>query len=380
MIYYIGYYGGVGTRVKRIYELAGTHKMNYIIHSLLHLGKKVNVISMSVCAENKFKIYKGEYSSLADNCSLYYFPTFGGNNLIFSKLRILWMRVQLVFFLLFHVNSDDIILAYHSLGYKKIIAWVRKIKKFKLILEVEEIYSDSSLLKEYQKKEEQYLLKEADSYIFASSYLEKSVNPKKNKPSVVVNGNYEVEEKITERFNDNKIHVVYSGTFNAKKGGAYGAIHSAEFLDERYCLHILGFGTNTECSEIKKAIEETQKKSKAEIRYVGCLPQSDYIEYIQRCHIGLSTQNVSDSALGDSCFPSKILTYLANGLSVVSGSIPVIRESVVGEYLFYYSEQDPSSIAQTIMQVDVNRDSRSVLRKLDMDFKNKLGTLLSSFE
>ena len=38
----------------------------------------------------------------------------------------------------------------------------------------------------------------------------------------------------------------------------------------------------------------------------------------------------------DYSFPSKIITYMANGLRVVSANIRSVKSSLVGEYLTYY--------------------------------------------
>lgn len=43
---------------------------------------------------------------------------------------------------MFHVSKNENVVVYHSLAYMNIVNIIHKIKKFNLILEVEEIYSD----------------------------------------------------------------------------------------------------------------------------------------------------------------------------------------------------------------------------------------------
>ena len=59
---------------------------------------------------------------------------------------------------------------------------------------------------------------------------------------MVIYGTYNVEKQIANKFDDGKIHCVYAGTFDPRKGGM-SAVNAAKFLDEKYHIHILGFGT-----------------------------------------------------------------------------------------------------------------------------------------
>ena len=107
------------------------------------------------------------------------------------------------------------------------------------------------------------------------------------------------------------------------------------------------------------------------------LSGEDYIRFIQSCDIGLSTQN-PDAAFNATSFPSKVLSYLANGLRVVSIRIPAIEQSAVGSKLFYYEKQTPEEIAKAILAVNMNEqyDSRQLIADLAVDFEEKLSYLL----
>jgi hypothetical protein len=126
-----------------------------------------------------------------------------------------------------------------------------------------------------------------------------------------------------------------------------------------------------------KKIDEISKTTKATITYDGLLRGEDYIQFLQKCHIGLSTQN-PDAEFNDTSFPSKILSYMANGLRVVSVRIKAIEISAIGNEVYYYDEQNPKDIAQAIMSIDFNEpyNSREIIKKLDAKFSKEIKDLL----
>ena len=111
--------------------------------------------------------------------------------------------------------------------------------------------------------------------------------------------------------------------------------------------------------------------------YDGLLSGEDYIRFIQSCDIGLSTQN-PDAAFNATSFPSKILSYMANGLRVVSIRIPAIEQSAVGDMLIYYDKQTPQEIARAIraVQMDALYHSRVRIQALDQAVCEQMGGLL----
>ena len=115
--------------------------------------------------------------------------------------------------------------------------------------------------------------------------------------------------------------------------------------------------------------------------YDGLKSGEDYIRFLQSCDIGLSTQN-PDAAFNATSFPSKVLSYLSNGLHVVSIRIPAIVTSAVGDLLSYYDEQTPEKIAAAIRSIRLSDpyDSRQRIRQLDIDFQNKLSVLLDRWD
>ena len=80
----------------------------------------------------------------------------------------------------------------------------------------------------------------------------------------------------------------------------------------------------------------------------------------------------------DSSFPSKILTYLANGLRVISVDLKAIRTSQVGKLLYYSKSDSPKDLADAVMGIDYSQqyDSRSFLAGLHKKFSEEFEQLI----
>lgn len=377
-VYYIGYYSDKVLNKNRKAAPSADTKMNYIIESLKNIGYEVEVISF--CEENsRNKIIKkyDEYDINEKGHKVHFFKTYT------SKYRIIrvigrwftWLS-QKKYIQRNCLNEECKIIIYHSLGLLKLLKFFNR-KNKKYILEMEEIYADVINNKKIRQKEIK-LAKMAGAYIFPTNLLDKKINTEK-KPSVIIHGTYKVEKMINKKiFNEEeKIHCVYAGTFDQRKGGGCTAVAAAEYLPSNYHIHILGFGSDKEVKKIKKIIKETEKRSRAEVTYDGLLQGEEYINFIQSCQIGLSTQN-PDAQFNETSFPSKILSYMANGLRVVSIRIQAVEKSDIGNFIYYYDEQTPQNIANAIKSVnfDDNYDSRKLIFKLNKQFLKDIKFIL----
>ena len=375
---YLGYYAKNAV-VERSNPLAAVTKMDYVAN-VLSRNEYTEIISASGVLGNKSDI--AHTQRINDNLSVHYFYSVGRKNPILGKIGTLLLHLQLLHYLLTQAKRDEPIIVYHSLGYMRIIRCARKIKKFKLILEVEEIYADVSENKKTRRKELQFF-RCADAYIFPTKLLSNEIN-KSNKPEVIIHGTYQVEpDRKCNIFKDDiqesvekVIHCVYAGTFDPTKGGAAAAA-AAEFLPENYHVHILGFGTDEQKKQLQELIAAVQKKTKCTLTYDGLNSGEEYIQFLQKCHIGLCTQ-IPDAKYTETSFPSKVLVYLANGLRVLSVRIPAVENSAVGGILYYYDNQSPQEIANAIMSIPIEEDynSRQLLNQLDEDCERNLKRLM----
>lgn len=373
-IKYIGFYDTIQNKEEnRLYALAATNKMDYICSVLNRLGYDVLIISPSRTKNQRF--YKGKNINISKGVKLKLFPTLPWGSKVQKLLSLIFEDILLFFYLVLNVKRDEAVIVYHSLEFRSVIRAAKKIKKFKIILEVEEIYQDVKKFNQYSKKEEYLTIDIGNKYIFPTKLLDDKVNSK-NRPYTIIYGTYQVEEDMICKFNDGKIHVVYAGTFDPRKGGALAAA-AAAYLPKNYHVHIIGFGSKDDTSMLVQKIDEISKITEATVTFDGLLTGKEYINFLQKCDIGLSTQ-IPEAAYNETSFPSKILSYMANGLRVVSIRIKAIEISEVGQAVYYYEKPNPEVIANTITSIDLSEsyDSREIIRRLNLNFTENIKKLL----
>jgi len=376
---YICYYDKIGAKKQRGFGLAATAKIDYIISVLNNNNIGVDIVSFSKCIEDDFVFSKGGVSRDGMN-TLRLFHSFGGNWLFISRiLDRLFVSIQFVVWFLISVRRNEEIIVYHSLGYSNIFLILKQIKSFSIIGEIEEIYQHVTKNSKKKGRSEYSFINVCDKYIFPTLFLNKEIK-NNDKPFLIIHGLYQVEEDRKVSFNDNKIHVVYSGTFDPRKGGAATAASTTAFLPENYHIHIVGFGNKKDTDSIKETIQNVVSQSKATITFDGLLEKENYIEILQKCDIGLNTHDPA-GAFNDTSFPSKILTYMANGLKVLSIRIAAIEQSQIGNHIYYYEKQTPEEIANAIKMISEDNnttDNRSVLNRLDEEFTQELKYFIRS--
>ena len=371
---YIAFYDIPLSKHKRVYSPAATSKMDYIVSSLNDIGKDVTIVSPSwfdVTSE-KIKFHFQKKLKLSKNKKLILAPSFGGNSKIASYSKIILSLVWLFFWLLFHVKKNEKIMVYHSIWITIPILLAKKIKGFRIILEVEEIYADILTLHPVFDKWEQKMISNADYFILSTDLLKD--NLKITKPCIILYGSYFVENSINTPPNGGKIYLVYAGIIDEAKRGAFNAVAAAKHLSGNYVLHIIGFG---ETEKLLPIIELHNTKSECKVYFHGRKNGEEYIKFCQGCHIGLSTQKMQGSYL-ESSFPSKILSYLGMGLKVVSCAVSCVEKSKISDLVTYYYKDESQEIAKAIMRCGENKnfDSRKFLLKLDEEFRNDIKFLL----
>lgn len=350
---------------------AASSKIDYIIKVLNINGYIVDIVSMSGITKEKFCFDIGGVIPWGEKNTLRHFLSLGKiHNILRVPAR--WLtNIHFFLWTLINIKHGEQVIVYHSLGYCGMFNLLKKIKCFRVIGEIEEVYQDVHPQSNFVRKSELNFINKCDKYIFPTQLLDEKFNTIE-KPSVIVHGVYSVTPKIAEKFKDGKIHVVYGGTFDPNKGGA-AAVDAAEYLPKNYHIHICGFGTQSDTEFVRNKIEMANKKGAAIVSFEGLLYGENYTRFIQQCHIGLSTQNPL-AAFNGTSFPSKILVYLSNGLYVVSIRIPAIVRSTVASAIKFYDEQSPQKIAEAIMQIrmDENFSPKVLLQENDRQFKDSI--------
>lgn len=367
-IKYFSYYGCRDAARRRDNSPAADSKTDYIIHVLNYCGYGVDNISLASSAIGN---YLPGYTELKGDNAIRYFSSLRRSNGPIRVLNRWYMTVQFFIWCLLNVKCREQIIVYHSLGYDALFLLLFKLKRVHIIGEIEEMYQDVCRQKKSQEKNECRFIEICSKYIFPTSLLDLKLNVL-HKPFVVVHGVYTTENVVEKKFDDGNVHIVYGGTLDPNKGGAAAAA-AAEFLPSNYHIHICGFGNS---SQIEHIVSEINGRAAATVTFEGEIKGDAYKHFIQKCDVGLSTQDPK-AAFNTTSFPSKILVYLSNGLKVVSIRIPAIEQSGVADCLFFYNEQTPQKIAEAIeIAVRVEQKEGNILKNLDETFKKELAELL----
>lgn len=351
-------------------------KGKYVASALASCSSEVEIVSLAYPTKDS---QDEVYYQVSENVICHLFKGKYSNNRIIRYLNHKLYDKKIRKYLKQNVKKDDIIVVYHSLANMKLVKYIKKNITDKIVYEVEEIYGDV-INDEKAKIKELKAFKNASSYIFSNDYLNSIINTKQL-PYVTCYGTYEIPTLYKEAFNDNLIHCLYAGTL-AQNKGALNAINVAKYLPNNYLIHILGFGSEKDIADIKNAVNEVNNSyGTTKVIYEGLKLNEEYLKFIQKCQIGLCTQNI-DAAFNTTSFPSKILSYMSNGLEVVGVNIATIKNSKVGQYIQFYNVPDEKEIANAILNINLNNKTNNVdvVKELDKEFKEDLKDMLVKYE
>lgn len=351
-------------------------KGKYVASALASCSSEVEIVSLAYPTKDS---QDEVYCQVSENVICHLFKGKYSNNRIIRYLNHKLYDKKIRKYLKQNVKKDDIIVVYHSLANMKLVKYIKKNITDKIVYEVEEIYGDV-INDEKTKTKELKAFKNASSYIFSNDYLNSIINTKQL-PYVTCYGTYEIPTLYKEAFNDNLIHCLYAGTL-AQNKGALNAINVAKYLPNNYLIHILGFGSEKDIADIKNAVNEVNNSyGTTKVIYEGLKLNEEYLKFIQKCQIGLCTQNI-DAAFNTTSFPSKILSYMSNGLEVVGVNIAAIKNSKVGQYIQFYNVPDEKEIANAILNINLNNKTNNVdvVKELDKEFKEDLKDMLVKYE
>lgn len=344
-IYYLAFYCDRESLNNREYPKSAQTKIDYIISALNRCGVKTTVLSASGAIENIHR--PAEKKILSSMASVEYCSSIGKTKGVLRAFDIVMVLIQLLLKLL-SLKMNDTLVIYHSPRFMSIVRVAKLLKKFSLIIEAEEIYGEIFDNASLSKRELKFFSL-ADAFIFSTNNLNSLVN-RFHRPSVVVHGAYTDNASITNAHrNNDAIHLVYSGTF-AQGKGASRAIDAMMHLPKHYILHIAGYGTDEEESQICKQIQALSPDVRERIVFEGMLLGKEFDDLLNRCEIGLCTQDANASYTLSS-FPSKVITYLNHALSVVAIRIPTLINSDVSDIVHFYDEDSPESVAKAVLSI-----------------------------
>lgn len=371
-ITYVGFYDvSDGSRVS---NLAATKKMDYIINTLEELDYEVNVVSISWPNKSFNRLFQAYETIHIHNQSKVIFPpSIKPINKIIDKLNIIISLTWTTYYLIKNTEKNETVIAYHVEWLALPILVSKFVKKYKLLLEVEEIYSLVWKKKRLFRVMENKLLKLADKYIFVSEKLRDLVD--KNAKSTILYGDYRIPLQNESIKKDDAITIVYAGSLDKVKGGAFKALEIIQKLPEKYKLYILGHGTDEEVTLINEIVESINKE-KIRCEYLGVKHGQEFNDFMQSCDIAINPQFTGKYM--ESAFPSKIISYLSLGLTVLSSPVESIVQSSVAPHLFFTESDSAEDFVRSLSDLHPQKDSRKIIGDMHLKFREELSRLIKS--
>lgn len=342
---------------------AGVSYVDYLIGVIKATGRKVKVVSI---ATGKNKTYFSSKTVVVDeNEEIIYLPTLRQGGSFSLRLAQAFSYLQVLYFMAFRINKKDKIILCHDRGISAFYSVVRKFIRRQYYYFIGEIFSAvydkgvSSIQSEIK------CVQGAKGYILINNVMPKLLGNISN--YCVCHGRYKLPKVESQGFNDDKIHVVYAGKIDQRNvTDAFIAVQAANFLDSRFRMHILGYGTPKDISALEIKITEINRNKKVTIvSYDGCLFGDEYEKFLMKCNVGLCTR-IMTGYKANLCFPSKTIVYLAHGLDVVAPDIEVLRTSDVSSCITYISgDLTPSKVADTIMRIQITHKTE-IMNKIEL--------------
>ena len=377
-IIYLGHYVSESNPQGRLAAASAVDKIDYVTRTITSAGTAVRMVSSAKTFDNRF--HASSVEALAGDRELVSFATLPWIGKGGKLLSLVFGDLALFFYLLSHTDRWDTVVAYHSLDYRWVLRAARWVRRFRLVLEVEEVYQDVSQLSKGRARSELATIACADHLILSTELLRERLAVDESK-SIVCHGNYHpdlVASRNVPVWDNDLVHVVYAGIIDSAKNGAFVAVEAARYLNSSFHIHILGFGSADEIGKLTELVKLVSQTAECRVSYDGLLRGQDFSGFLHGCSIGLSTQD----GLGKynaSSFPSKVLTYLRHGLNVVSVPVPALECSVLSSAVVFAKGGDPQNVAEAIATASSSPilDTYGLLHSLDIKFREEMEQLLS---
>lgn len=371
----------------RGYPLSAATVVDYIISILTENNMEIEIVS-PVTTRNIGKWYPSKKIKIDKNVTLTLGPTLGLKNIYLNKLLICFTRAWICMYLIKNISAGDVVFVWHQIPLMGIIQVLRSMpvgKKIKLIYSVGELYQRvlPQKISRHRKRLEFDIINNADAYILSTQLLNKYLNIA-TKPQCVLHGAMTLNAKKRPpecQASDGIIHIIYSGVINETKG-AFLAVEIARYLTAKYCIHVLGWATeDIYLQKLRNAIEESNKLYNCKVEFNGVLVGEEYHNFVRKCHIGLCTQEV-DTDYNDCSFPSKIMTYLCDGLVVISTRVEAVVQSQVKDMLYFVDGCTSNAFADAILSINSipNLDRYKEWLRLNDRFKSELLSMIRDLE
>lgn len=365
---------------ERVFAPSAATVIDYIAYTLNRLNIQVEIISPAETRKVSGK-FPMRSELISDGITLTQGASNGYRNKILRIISKIQSRLWLVKYLLKNTKKNEVVFFWDSpVLYEPLIIFRKLDKKnVKILYFASEIFQEVLPLGRLKRKMEWKLFEDVDMFLVSTEMLDKKINHT-GKKSVLLHGTYRLTHEYNSKFNDGKIHVLYAGIINKTKGSGK-AVEIASYLPEKFHINIIGYGKKEDIDILNASIEKSNSVNPCKITYDGTLFGEEYNRYLQKCDIGICSQNIN-AKYNESSFPSKILSYLSNGLRVVSVDIKAIHSSEIGDLLYYTKTDSAKDFAKTIINIDMNipYNSRKAIENLDKKFMTELSEMLDGYE
>lgn len=375
-IKYIGFYDTLyDGKQYRSYSLAAAKKMDFICQKLNDSGFKVRIISPAYISLKGKKKYPSVSTELRENCFLELPPSREASNKFYRVIRVLRSKFWLFNYLIRNTKKDEQVLVYHNYNLALPVILAQKIKKFKIVLEIEEVYSKVWKLTRFQTLKEKMLL----SYAHERSLVVSEVLAEylKIKDPIVSYGPYIVKPKKHSENKNSNIKLIFSGYIDKDRGAGFLAVESMKYLPSNYQLFISGTVSAKDSEDFFKLLRETNEYLKREACiFLSLLDNKAYEELLLSADIALNPQK--NGSFAKYVFPSKILTYMEYGLPIVSTRGESIVKSKIADVITFADGYDAKSIADAIIKISpIEKINYFCLEELSKRFQDELSDLFS---
>lgn len=366
MIHYIGFFCDFSDNKRKNISPAMVTKMRYVARKLAQRGKKVKIFSPGYSIEKNADYSSSKKYVIEPNVEVEETATIGRKYLLLKALGVLFAHLQLLIYLFSRVKRGDIVVIYHSMFYKYDFLLFKLLRKNKIIMEVEELYSAAWCKKDFSS--EIHYLSRFDGYIYVNDIMNDRFGF--GKPFAVCYGNYSISSNYCIR--DNYQKLIYAGVLGKEGSDVELAIDIMTFLPDSYSLKIAGYGSEDDVDFVKNKIG-----GKKNIEYVGFLSGKEYEDFLLKGDVGLCTRVLANN-FSDYTFPSKVLVYLTHGLVPICPSIDCLMKSDVSAGIMFYADSTPEKIALSIKNILSIKPSDQLLTDMDEKFGRSLIRVISA--
>ncbi len=248
-------------------------------------------------------------------------------------------------------NNSEVIVIYsiHTPFIKAAVDLKKRNPSIKICLVVPDLpefmggkdYFFFRILKKYEQKFLNKLLKKIDAFVLLSEYMHKPLNVQE-RPWVRVEGIFNSSDDVEVVKKEDFKTIFYSGTL-AKRYGIMKLLEAFSMIkDENYRLWICGDG------DAKYEMDEMVRKD-IRISNFGQISREEVLKLQKRATV-LVNPRTSEGEFTKYSFPSKTMEYLASGTPSVMYKLAGIPEEYF-EYCFISEEETSKGLYQTLISV-----------------------------